>query len=429
MSLLHVQPVSPRPRRRRVASAATLVALFFISGSPVPAQPSAPGSDGGEVSTAATPVASSALHSEDVTFPGGAEAVALAGTLLRPDAAAASPGGWPAVVLVSGSGAQDRDESIMNRKPFRVLAEGLAARGFAVLRYDDRGTKDLGVGASTGDFTTALTSDFAQDAAAAMRWLATQPGIDARRISLLGHSEGGLVAAMLLAQDAVPGAVVLLGGPAVPGSEVITHQQAIMLRRLIELGIGTMTSDVAEMFIQAQRDLIAAALQEDQDAARAVAQRIVRAQVQLMQGASEPTDEQIAPIVNNMLASLEQPWTAAFMRYDPAPDLAQAKVPILALYGGLDLQVDPKQNVGPMLDILMSIDEPRSRVTVLPRHNHLFQQADTGLLGEYGTLPGDLDPAVVELIADWLDAALPASGKAADGHAVASESTADTAAP
>ena len=159
----------------------------------------------------------------EVEFAGGAEGVSLAGSLTLPEGAdEANP--VACVVLVTGSGPQDRNETVLGKQPFLVLAEGLVVRGYAVLRYDDRGTAELNMGASTGSFADATTRDFADDAAAAIAFASEQPGVDPERLVLAGHSEGGMVAAILLASDAPPAAAVLLASPAVDGAAILGAQ-------------------------------------------------------------------------------------------------------------------------------------------------------------------------------------------------------------
>ncbi|MAY74951.1 MAG: hypothetical protein CMJ31_09615 [Phycisphaerae bacterium] len=341
--------------------------------------------------------------SEDVTINGPADDVTLAATLLLPEGATESEPA-PCVVLITGSGPQDRDESIAGKKPFRVLAEGLAAHGYATLRYDDRGTKGLGLGESTGSFEDSTTADFAEDAAAVVAFAAADPRIDGARVVVCGHSTGGLVSAMLLGSDRVPAAAVLLAPPAVRGADLLAHQsEAIALATQQTVGTGLSDEQLAEMNA-AQRAVVLAMATDDEERQREAAEGAIRAQMKIagMDPAAIPPGT-IETATEQALAPLRATWMAYFLRYDPADDLRAARVPVLAVFGGRDLQVTPKQNVEPMRDVLLEAGDPRSAVITLATSNHLFQPAETGLLDEYEKLADEMQPMLIDLVAAWLD--------------------------
>lgn len=403
---------------RTASLALTLLALDGIS--PLQANQSTPDA----VATRPTPPASVApaspaapavtFRSELVEFPGGAPDVTLAGTLLlpataRPDAKVA------AVILVTGSGPQDRDESLMGRRPFKVLAEGLVARGFAVLRYDDRGTKGLGIGASTGSFAGATLADFATDAAAAVAFAASRPEIDSRRLVLCGHSTGGLETAMILGGTNSLAAAVLLAAPAVRGDALLAHQSAAILRKTHDLGRSGLKDDQLEAAINAQNQLVHAAAGDDSAAMIAAAEEAVRVTMSIQAPGATLTEEQRAKGVDQALTPLREPWMAHFLRYDPAADLAASSVPVLAIFGGRDIQVAPELNVMPVVTALGKAGHPGSTVVVIPTSNHLFQTASTGLLDEYGQLNDEMDFGLQSVIAEWLDLALGQSRGAGTG--------------
>lgn len=343
---------------------------------------------------------------ESVTVPGPAPEITLAGTLLLPEGATPEfP--VPGIVLVTGSGAQDRDETIFGKRPFRILAEGLVARGYAVLRYDDRGTKSLGIGESTGSFAGSTTRDFADDARAVAVFLAADPRIDADRIVICGHSTGGLVSAMLLGEGFPFAAAVLLASPSVRGAELLIHQSAL-IGAAANLAAGNPVSpDDFKKQTAAQSRLVLAAAGDDPGIARAAVVDAINESLRAagMDPATFPESEKNSAI-DRALTPLYETWMAAFLRYDPREDLTRSKVPVFALFGGLDLQVDPAQNAGPMTAALRDAGHPLSAVVTLPHANHLFQHAITGMITEYESLEGEMPPLLIDLISAWLDRTL-----------------------
>lgn len=331
---------------------------------------------------------------EAVTFPGGGEDVVLSGTLTLPE----GDGPFPAIVLVSGSGPQDRDETITGTamKPFALLAEGITPAGVAVLRYDDRGT-----GESTGDFNSAVTADFAADAAAALAYLATRDDIAPDQIGVFGHSEGGLVAASLGAQD-LPAFIISLAGPGVTGMDVLLLQN----RRIME------ADGVSEEIIQAQVNMLTAAFPLVIAGDNGAAVEATRAgALELFAALDEATQAQVGPAgqfaeatVQQAMAQMATPWFISFLESDPAADWAQTTVPVLAIFGGLDVQVDAEQNAPAVEAALAEAGNDDATVVVLPGANHLFQAATTGSVSEYSTLPGTFTPDLIPTILNWLAA-------------------------
>jgi pimeloyl-ACP methyl ester carboxylesterase len=340
----------------------------------------------------ATETAEQSFSSEEVTFAGGAEDVTLAGTLTLPE----GPGPYPALVLVSGSGPQDRDETIAGTamKPFLLLADQLTPAGVAVLRYDDRG-----VGASTGDFNSALTSDFTADAAAALAYLATRDDIDPDQIGVLGHSEGGLVASQLGAQG-LADFIISLAGPGVNGVELLLQQN----RRLYESEGATeaQTAMQVEMLETVFPLVIAGDLDAAVDVVREAsleAYATFDAATQAQFGGAEQYAELAA---QQVMAQLSSPWFVSFLASDPAPDWAQTTVPVLAIFGGLDVQVDAEQNAPAMEVALAEAGNEDVTIVVLPDANHLFQSAVSGGVSEYSTLPAEFTPDLIPTILNWL---------------------------
>lgn len=316
--------------------------------------------------------------------------VSLAGTLTLPE----GPGPFPAVVLVTGSGAQDRDENIFGFKVFATLADHLTRQGIAVLRYDDRG-----VGDSTGSIAQSTADDFAQDALAAIEQLTKVPTIDGNRIGILGHSEGGTVAAIAAAKSPTVKFVVMLAGPGLPGDVVMRQQAADSARAM-----GANDTVVAAI-VEAHRALMdAIKSQADRDTLVARVKDLIGAQFDgvppaqraLLGDRSAYVEKTYPPHV----AQLSTPWMRFMATFDPADALSNVTVPVLAIFGERDTQVPPSLNAPPVRKALAG--NPAATVTIYPEANHLFQKANSGLVSEYGALDKAFVPALLDDIATWI---------------------------
>ncbi|HKE19072.1 MAG TPA: alpha/beta fold hydrolase [Kofleriaceae bacterium] len=299
----------------------------------------------------------------------------LAGTLTLPR----GDGRHPAVLLVSGSGVQDRDETLFGHKPFWVIADHLARHGIACLRVDDRG-----IGGSSGDPKTATTDDFVGDALAGVAFLATQPRIDPAHIGIIGHSEGGLIGPIAATRSKQVAFVVMLAGPGVSGAELVPRQ----LERLLKARGAAENEIAADVDKQRAIMKIVASPRDD-----ATARKDVTA---VLAGPSGKPAPELAPQLDRLLS----PWYRNFARYDPRPTLARVKVPVLALDGELDVQVDADQNVDAIKKALAH--NRKAEVKRLPGLNHLFQHATTGAVDEYGTIAETIAPEVLDLITAWI---------------------------
>jgi hypothetical protein len=320
-----------------------------------------------------TPVPPFPYRSETVAFDNpGAPGVRLAGTLTLP----AGAGPFPAAILISGTGPQDRDETIEGHKAFAIWADALTRRGVAVLRYDDRG-----VAASTGNFGAATQNDFASDVKAAFDWLAARPDIDPSRVGLIGHSEGATFAPLAMQDGAQAAWLVMLAGPAVSGAEIIQEQQ-----RRIATAAG-MPAEAVESSNAFQRRVMAAVANNANDAAAA------RREVEALLLESGRTPAQAAQLA----AVMSGDWYRGMVAHDPAESIRTIRAPLLAVYGGRDLQVPADQNAS-----VISRLKPDAEVVVLPGLNHLFQPAGTGLMAEYGQIETTLDPSVIRTVVDWV---------------------------
>ncbi|HTR97969.1 MAG TPA: alpha/beta fold hydrolase [Candidatus Acidoferrales bacterium] len=317
---------------------------------------------------------------EDVRYPGGEPGIELAGTLSHPRGA----GPFPCALLITGSGPQDRDETIAGHKPFLVIADRLTRAGMAVLRVDDRG-----VGGSSGPLEGSTTAALAGDVRAGVRYLRGRRDIDPRRIGLIGHSEGGLIAAMVAAGSDEVEFIVLLAGPGVRGDSLLIAQAAAIGR-----AAGASEADVA-----AERDLQAglfALARQHPDSATTVAR--VRAIFRAAGIDSARAESRLGAAV----AGARSPWIAFFIDADPAPVLRRVRCPVLALNGGRDLQVLPAQNLPAIASALAAGGNPDVTTRELPGLNHLFQSCTTGLPTEYAQIEETFSPAALETLTVWI---------------------------
>lgn len=320
-----------------------------------------------------TPVKPYPYREEEVSYENPAPGIRLGASLTLPP----GKGPFAAVVLITGSGAQDRDESLFGHKPFLVLADALTRRGIAVLRSDDRG-----VGKSTGNFAAATTADFATDTEAAVAWLKTRTEIDPRRIGLLGHSEGGVIAPMIAARNSAIAFIVLLAGPGVRGDELLVAQ----VEALAEAS-GATREAAARSGTKEREILSLVESEKDNDKLEKLAREKL----------GTVTEQELRGV--RMLGS---PWFRYFLAYDPAPALTKVKCPVLALNGGLDRQVPPALNLPAIRKALQTGGNKRFEVVEMPGLNHLFQTAKTGAVAEYGAIEQTMAPEALEKIASWI---------------------------
>jgi uncharacterized protein len=312
------------------------------------------------------------------------------GVLTVPRAA----GPHPAVLLIPGSGKQDRDESVCGHRPFLVWADALTRAGFVVLRLDDRG-----IGDSTGDKDLMTHEDHVVDAAHAVLWLSRQPEVAPGRIAVLGHSEGALRAAAMGASAQIA-AVVLLAGPAVPGHRLVLEQSELLSRAA---GADDATIAAEHAMNVAVFDLLMRSA-DSRTAEPEIRAHIIGALTAWPSGALSLEDATAA--AGQMSAIVCAPGFVSFLQSNPAELLARVQSPVLALYGERDLQVPAALNAAPARDALLSTDRPRGRahtaVEIIAGANHLFQHCTYGTIDEYETIDETVAPAVLEKVVRWL---------------------------
>ena len=322
---------------------------------------------------------------EDVRYRNDAAGIQLAGTLTLPVSLTPTR----AVVLISGSGPQDRDGTLFDHKPFLVLADHLTRAGIAVLRVDDRG-----VGGSERGSAAATTEDFAGDALAGVAYLKTRPEIDARRIGLVGHSEGATIAPIAAVRSSDIAFIVMLAGTGVPGDQILVAQVEAIARAQ-SLPPAVIAWD------RSMRERVYALVKSEAGAVPdAAARRALIDSIPPVPGAPDATSArtQAATLLNVS----SQPWFRFFLTYDPRTTLPQVTCPVLALGGSLDLQVLAAQNLPVIKAALESRGNRDVTVTTLPGMNHLFQTAKTGLPAEYATIDETIAPSVLQIVAEWI---------------------------
>jgi pimeloyl-ACP methyl ester carboxylesterase len=308
---------------------------------------------------------------------------------------------YPAVVLITGSGQQDRDETIGRHKPFKEIANHLASQGMVVLRYDDRGAAE-----STGDFAQATSLDFAEDALAVWHFARKIEGVDRTRVGLLGHSEGGIIGPTIAAWQREVGFLILIAPPILPGSEILSSQ----IDRIAELqGVGPEDRAAANSL---QRELQQIALKypaNDEAALSDVRKAIVERWESLGQlsqavaGTGETTrKKQLIEAISTQFKGLQSPWMRHFLAYDPAANWVLFDCPVLAIWGEKDTQVLFEANRTKLQDIITHNLNLQADLVVLPGLNHLLQKADTGLPDEYDRIDQAIEPLALELFSNWL---------------------------
>lgn len=325
----------------------------------------------------------------EVTYENPTDNTKLAGALTIPE----GPGPHPAVILISGSGAQDRDETIFGHKPFLVWADHLTRQGIAVLRVDDRG-----VGGSSGSVSDSTSKDFANDVIAGLKFLQKQPEIDRARIGLVGHSEGGLIAPLVASRVKDVACIVLLAGPGLPGAKLLNLQLEAILR-----AAGVQAADV-ERQSAAQRHLLELVVGDaDKADVRVAAEALVRMQLEL-NNMPAPSAEMLQTTVDTAVTQVSAPWMRWFLKHDPRPVLEKVSCPVLALIGSLDLQVPAGANLPELEAALKKAGNSAATVRELPKLNHLFQEATTGQVAEYATIEHTLAETALHEVTTWLRA-------------------------
>lgn len=325
--------------------------------------------------------------SEEVTFMNDKFNIRLAGTLTLPN----GPGPFKAVIMITGSGPQNRNEELMGHKPFLVIADYLTLHGIAVLRYDDRGVAN-----SRGKYSEATSADLATDAEAALNFLKTKPEINQKEIGLAGHSEGGLIAPIVAASNPSVAFIVSLAGPGVKGEKLI-------LRQAQDIGRLYGESDSALKVTSCINKKLYAVLKKENDNAKAETKVLAVYKHILEKRKTPPTD--IEKAVNQLkmrFGSNMYTWFRYFIMTNPATYWKKVRCPVLALNGDKDVQVAADVNLPAIDKALKSSGNKSVKIVKLPGLNHLFQHCTTGLPAEYGNIEETFSPDALKIISDWI---------------------------
>ncbi len=327
---------------------------------------------------------------EEVSYPHQTGKFNLAATLTIPKSKVLSP----AVILVSGSGAQDRDESIFEHKPFAVLADYLTKCGMIVLRVDDRGVGETGTDGSPNDDTTA---DFATDVRSGLAYLRTRKEVDPKRIGIIGHSEGALIGTIVAAEDPSIAFLVLLAGPGVPGHEMLSLQSEKIAR-----ASGASATAIADLQSLQSRIFSIIRNQPNIESGKRESKEILFAAYAKLTEEERKSVGSAEAFAEQHSAVIGIPWFRYFITFDPRTVLAKVQCPVLALTGEKDLQVPPEQNLPAIKKALLQGRAKDVTAKELPSLNHLFQTAKSGLVTEYGEIEETIAPMALKEVSDWL---------------------------
>lgn len=327
-------------------------------------------------------------NSEDVKFSNNKDNIVLAGTITYPK----EKGEYPAVILISGSGAQNRDEEIFNHKPFLIISDFLTRNNFVVLRFDDRG-----VGESEGDHTKATTFDFAEDVKAAVNFLKSRDEVDKKKIGLIGHSEGAMIASIVASESDDISFVVMMAGPGVSGDSLLYLQTELIYRSegQSEDKIQQILKNLREVYSIVKSD-------EEEDVIKILLREKYYKLFEQMTDDEKKQYGDPEVYMEMEIRLLTSPWFRNFLKFDPAVFISRIKCPVLAINGEKDLQVPSKQNLPAIENALKRSGNQNFEIIELPQLNHLFQTSEFGTIAEYGAIEETVSPVALQTILAWL---------------------------
>ena len=327
-------------------------------------------------------------YTEEVVFENKSANINLAGTLSLPK----KEGLFPAVILITGSGAQNRDEELLGHKPFLVIADYLTKNGIAVFRFDDRGTA-----MSKGDFKTATSLDFATDVEAALEFLQTRKEIDHKKIGLIGHSEGGIIAPMVANKSRSVSFIILLAGTGIPGDELLLLQQ-----ELIGRASGISEQDLKKSNISNTEVFKIVKIATSSDQMKKDVTDFITNSIKSDSESKIPDGITESDFITMQVNEITSPWMQFFIKYNPSLALEKVKCPVLALNGDKDLQVSSKVNLEAINKALTKGGNKKVTIKELSNLNHLFQECKTGAPQEYSEIEQTFSPLALSEILNWI---------------------------
>ncbi|HSQ44423.1 MAG TPA: alpha/beta hydrolase [Ginsengibacter sp.] len=334
--------------------------------------------------------------SEDVIYSNADHSMKYGATFTKPNAPLNKK--YPAVLLITGSGKQDRDENIFDHKPFAVIADYLTKRGIAVLRVDDRG-----MGKTTGNFDTSSSADFAKDVEAGIEYLKSRKDVDVKHIGLIGHSEGGMIASMVAARDKDVSFIVLLAGTGVSGLVINDYQNTLPMKS------AGMSDILIQKFLDLHHALVNAATSYlnvgdyKTDVSKIYYDWKKNQSPETLKALIHGTDEEAIAAFQSRYSLFHSKWWKFFLTHDPAKDIEKLSIPVLALNGSKDIQVDPKINLPAIESALKKSKSKNYKKIELPGLNHLFQHCKKCTVDEYGELEETFAPEALEIMGDWTE--------------------------
>lgn len=331
------------------------------------------------------PVKPYPYYEEEVAFENTEAKIELAGTLTLPT----KNGKFPVVILISGSGPQDRDESFMGHKPFLVLSDYLTKQGIGVLRFDDRGN-----GESTGDFGNATTEDFSKDVLSAITYLKTRNDVDIKNIGLIGHSEGGIIAPLVANNSKDVAFMVLLASTGISGTELSVMQSKtlrqfpvkdeIAYEKNTRKAIAIVTSNKSDLEIKNELTTH------------------YNAFIKPILTSLNVPEEKINLFIESQLKTSLKPWSRYFLQYNPADEIEKLQIPVMSLNGSKDSQVNAKINQEGIRKALIKGENEDYKILELENLNHFFQECETGKMDEYRKIEQTFSPTALKEISNWI---------------------------
>jgi uncharacterized protein len=340
-----------------------------------------------------TPQPPFSYHSEDLEFDNADKTVRLAGTLTYPK----SGNKFPVAILISGSGQQDRDETIMGHKPFAVIADRLTKLGFAVLRVDDRG-----IGKSTGEVAKASSADFAKDVITGIEYLKSRKEIDPKKIGLIGHSEGGLIAPIIAAERNDIDFMILLAGPGIKGAELLAEQGEQLILQ------GGVSKEAVQNYLPLYKKFIQLSAEGHDSATLNRKGRLAfttwkqNSNPDLIKAIGFTDEKSTEAILESLISGFSAPWMQFFLASDASLLLEKTSAKVLALNGEKDVQVIAVSNTEGIKKALQKSKSPSYEVKILPGLNHLFQKCTLCTVNEYGMLDETFSETALDEMSKWL---------------------------